>query len=54
LALRRRSVAIALAAIGAFSLVVTYVVPVAATLAAAADTITPLRQLSVSTLEFPH
>src|SRR6059036_1388693 len=53
LALRRRSTALALAALGAFSLAITYVVPVAATLAAGGQTISPLRGLSTPTLEFP-
>jgi hypothetical protein len=53
LALRRRSVALWLVAFGSFSLAISYVVPVAATLAAGTDTITPLRQLSAPTLEFP-
>src|SRR5947209_4095054 len=51
--LRRRSTALALAALGAFSLAITYVVPVAATLAAGGQTISPLRQLTTPTLEFP-
>ena len=53
LALRRRSVALWLVAIGSFSLGISYVVPVAATLAAAPDTITPLRELNTPSLAFP-
>src|SRR6185436_6306872 len=50
LALRRRSVALWFVAIGGFSLAISYVVPVAATLAAAPETIKPLRQLSATPL----
>jgi hypothetical protein len=53
LALRRRSVALWLVALGSFSLVISYVVPVAATLAAGTATISPLQTLSTPTLEFP-
>jgi hypothetical protein len=54
LALRRRSVALWMVALGSFSLAISYVVPVAATLAAGnGGTISPLRVLSAPTLEFP-
>src|SRR5438093_1274915 len=53
LGLGRRGTALARAALGAFSLAISYVVPVAATLAAGGTTITPLRQFSTPTLEFP-
>src|SRR5947208_16815677 len=51
--LRRRSTALILAAVGSFSLAISYVVPVASTLAAGGSTISPLRQLVTPTLEFP-
>src|SRR5262249_28899213 len=54
LGLRRRSVALSLTAIGAFSLAISYVVPVAATLAAGpGGTISPVRDVATPTLEFP-
>ena len=53
MALRRRGVAFWLAALGAFSLAITYVVPVAATLSAGGATISPLRELAAPTFEFP-
>src|SRR6478672_4461877 len=53
LALRRRSVALSLAFFGVFSLAITYVVPVASTLAAGGKTISPLRVLSTPSLAFP-
>lgn len=52
LALRRRSVAGSSRSAPSLS-PISYVVPVAATLAAGSDTITPPRQLSAPTLEFP-
>src|SRR3954469_1937228 len=53
LALRRRSVALSLAFVGAFSLAISYIVPVAQTLAAGGTTISPIRAIATPSLEFP-
>src|SRR5689334_11958777 len=53
MALRRRGIALCLAALGGLSLAITYVIPVAATLAAGGATISPLRELDTPTLELP-
>src|SRR6185312_13848231 len=53
LALRRRSVALSLAFFGVFSLAISYIVPVAQTLAAGGQTISVLRGLTPPPLESP-